>query len=130
MLASYFLKKMPAMLTGRHDLAEARELLAYWEGRARGLPWHAIRQRREARTLARRWRARVAEAERARYGGGLLGAVLLVACERRLPEPFRQARLRAARWTARAFAAAVLCAASLTILATVATIDLLRLLLS
>ena len=121
---------MPALLTGREDLAEARELLTYWEDRARRLPRHAIRARREARMYARRWQERVAAAERARYGGGWLGALLLVVCERRLPEPARQARLRAARWTARAVAAVVVSAVALTILATAALIDLLRLLFS
>ena len=68
------------------DLADARESLAYWEGRASRLPRHAIRRRREAREMTVRWRARVAEAERAAYGRGLLGTLLLLAFERRLPE--------------------------------------------
>ena len=70
-----------------HDLADARDALAYWETRARNLPHHAVRRRREARELAARWRRRVAEAERAAYGAGLLGAVLLYASERRFPAP-------------------------------------------
>jgi hypothetical protein len=121
---------MTALLTGREDLAEARELLAYWEDRAQRLPRRAVRARREARLYARRWQERVAAAERARYGGGWLGALLLVACERRLPEPARQARQRAARWTARAAAAIALSTVALTILATAALIDLLRLVFS
>ena len=70
-----------------HDLSDARESLAYWETRARELPHYAVRGRREARELARRWRRRVAEAERDAYGAGLLGAVLLYATERRFPAP-------------------------------------------
>lgn len=94
---------MPALVTARHDLADARESLAYWEDRAGRLPRHAVLRRHEARQLARRWRGRVAEAERARYGSGLLGVLLLVALERRLPEPLRQTHMRLARWTARTF---------------------------
>ena len=69
------------------DLADAREALAYWDARARALPRHAVRRRREARELAARWRGRVAEAERAAYGAGVIGALLLFVTERRLPAP-------------------------------------------
>ena len=71
------------------DLEDARASLTYWEDRARRLPVRAVRKRREAREMAARWRARVAEAERAAYGRGLLGAMLLVLAERRLPQPAR-----------------------------------------
>ena len=57
--------------------------------RARTLPLHAVRRRREAREMTHRWQARVAEAERIVYGRGLLGALLLVAAERRLPQQTR-----------------------------------------
>jgi len=67
------------------ELAEARELLAYWERRARQLPRWALLRRREARTMAARWRARVRDAERVRYGTGLLGAASQLAVERRMP---------------------------------------------
>jgi hypothetical protein len=67
------------------ELAEARELLAYWERRARRLPRWALRRRREARDMARRWRDRVREAEERRYGRGLLGAASMYAVERRTP---------------------------------------------
>jgi hypothetical protein len=67
------------------ELDEARELLAYWERRARRLPRWALMRRREAREMARRWRARVRDAEQARYGRGILGAASLVAAERRMP---------------------------------------------
>jgi hypothetical protein len=59
--------------------------------------------------MARRWRVRVAEAERATYGRGLLGIALLFTAERRLPEPARQAGRRIVRRTAQlALAVAVL----------------------
>src|SRR5829696_6277733 len=67
------------------ELEEARELLAYWEERARRLPRWALMRRREARDMAWRWRERVADAERVRYGRGLLGAASQLAIERRLP---------------------------------------------
>ena len=67
------------------ELAEARELLAYWEGRACQLPRWAVMRRREAREMAGRWRARVREAEERRYGRGLLGAASMYAIERRAP---------------------------------------------
>jgi len=83
----------PEPLGAAHDpddeLQEARSSLAYWEDRARRLPLHAVRGRREAREMAHRWRARVTEAERAAYGRGLLGVFLLLAAERRLPEATR-----------------------------------------
>ena len=87
------------------ELDDAREVLDYWETRAANLPRLAIRDRREARELAQRWRGRVAEAERAAYGRGLRGAMLLMAYELRLPEPARQAGRHAAH---RARQAAVL----------------------
>src|SRR5688572_2752836 len=70
---------------GVDELDEARELLAYWELRARRLPRWAVMRRREARAMAWRWRERVRAAEQARYGTGLLGAASLLAVERRMP---------------------------------------------
>src|SRR6187455_2138537 len=84
-------------------LVEARESLDYWERRAHTLPRWAVRKRREAREMAARWRERVSEAERAQYGGGLLGTVLLVLFERRLPVATQRTSrtlVRAAIWTA------------------------------
>ncbi|HET8949832.1 MAG TPA: hypothetical protein VFN44_04950, partial [Solirubrobacteraceae bacterium] len=74
----------PATFGSDRELEDARESLAYWETRARTLPLHAVRRRREAREMTHRWQVRVAEAERTVYGRGLLGALLLVAAERRL----------------------------------------------
>src|SRR5690349_2649269 len=73
------------------ELADARESLAYWEARADRLPPYAIRARREARDMARRWRERVAAAERDAYGAGLFGTLLLLTTEGRLPERTRHA---------------------------------------
>jgi hypothetical protein len=66
-------------------LPEARESLSYWESRLQTLPKRSVRARREAREMAARWRERVAEAERAEYGAGFLGAVFMAMAERRLP---------------------------------------------
>ena len=41
--------------------------------------------------MAARWRERVSEAERLQYGAGLLGALLLLISERRLPVSAYQA---------------------------------------
>src|SRR5215207_11600465 len=67
------------------ELDEARELLAYWEQRARRLPRWALVRRREAREMAWRWRERVRAAEQVRYGRGMLGAASQLAVERRMP---------------------------------------------
>lgn len=92
-------------------LLEARESLGYWEDRLSRLPRRAVRQRREAREMVARWRARVCEAERAEYGAGMLGAALMLLAERRLPTDARAASRRVARIAARttlaAFAVAV-----------------------
>src|SRR4051794_17709543 len=83
------------------ELQEARESLAYWETRARDLPLRAVRRRREARELAARWRGRVAAAERARYGSGVVGFLTQLAAEGRVSQPVRQGARRVARLTVR-----------------------------
>ncbi len=70
-------------------LVEARESLTYWESRLDRLPRTAVSKRREAREMAARWRERVSEAERREYGAGLLGTLLLLLSERRLPVAVR-----------------------------------------
>lgn len=90
------------------ELEDARESLAYWEVRARRLPRHALRKRREARELAARWRERVAAAERARYGAGVVGLLAQLAIERRLPLDMRRRAHGAWRLTVRAAAVATL----------------------
>jgi hypothetical protein len=106
----------PARIAADADLADARDSLAYWETRARTLPRHALRRRREAREMADRWRGRVADAERAAYGAGLLGALLLAAAERRLPQSVSHAGHVVVRRAAQV--AAVLCIAVLALLVT------------
>jgi hypothetical protein len=79
------------------ELEEARELLAYWEQRARRLPRWALLRRREARAMALRWRERVRLAEQDRYGRGLIGAVSQFAIERRMPATVAHRGRQAAR---------------------------------
>jgi hypothetical protein len=79
------------------ELDEARELLAYWEQRARRLPRWALMRRREARSAAWRWRERVRAAEQVRYGSEVLGAASLLALERRLPTTLAHRGRQAAR---------------------------------
>jgi hypothetical protein len=79
------------------ELDEARELLAYWEQRARRLPRWALIRRREAREMAWRWRERVRAAEQLRYGRGLLGAASQLAVERRFPTRVAHRGRQAAR---------------------------------
>lgn len=82
------------------ELYEARELLAYWDQRARRLPRWALMRRREARAMAWRWRERVRAAEHARYGRGLLGAASQLAVERRVPAGVAHRGRQAARLAA------------------------------
>ena len=79
------------------ELEEARELLAYWEQRARRLPRWALTRRREAHEMACRWRERVGHAEQLRYGRGLMGAATQLAVERRLPATLAHRGRQAAR---------------------------------
>jgi hypothetical protein len=79
------------------ELDEARELLAYWEQRARRLPRWALMRRREARAMACGWRERVRAAEQVRYGRGLLGAASQLAVERRVPATVAHRGRQAAR---------------------------------
>jgi hypothetical protein len=115
---------MPAFIADL-SLEDARESLAYWEERARRLPRYALRKRREARAMAVRWWARVAEAEHNRYGRGLLGALLLVAAEGRLPEPARHAGRRVLRRAAQAAIAVAVAVTAVVVMGFVAAIELL-----
>lgn len=90
------------------ELSEARELLAYWEARARRLPRWAVMRRREARQMARRWRGRVRAAEQEHYGRGVLGAATQFAVERRVPTTIAHRGRQALRVTAYAAAIAAL----------------------
>jgi hypothetical protein len=120
----------PASFGSDHELEDAREALAYWETRARTLPLHAVRRRREAREMAVRWQARVAEAERMVYGRGLLGALLLVAAERRLPQGVRRSGHVVARRMAKAFVVAFVCLFALAVAGAWAFVELVSALLS
>jgi hypothetical protein len=106
------------------ELDDARESLAYWEQRAQRLPRHAVRRRREARSLARRWHLRVVEAERARYGRGILGLALLVALERRLPESARHGGRMLARRGAQAAGLLTVALVGLLLAGAVAAVEL------
>ena len=105
----------PATFGSDRELEDARESLAYWENRARTLPLHAVRRRREAREMTHRWQARVAEAERIVYGRGLLGALLLIASERRLPQQTRHRGQVVARRLVQATVALVVLLAALAV---------------
>jgi hypothetical protein len=106
------------------DLHDARESLEYWETRARRLPRHALRRRREARAMAARWNERVRDAERSAYGDGVLGTVLMLAFERRLPLRLRRSGRRAARTAIMASAAFAAATTAVFVLAIVALAQL------
>jgi hypothetical protein len=101
------------------SLEEARESLTYWEQRARRLPVHNLRGRREAREMAARWRARVAAAEREVYGRGLAGALLQVALEWRLPAQARHTGRTVARRTVQVLIGLTLACVALAVAAVV-----------
>ncbi len=106
------------------DLDDARESLRYWEVRARRLPRRAVRRRREARAMAVRWRAQVQEAERRRYGGGAIGAVIQVMAERRLPEGARHTGHQVARVAIAVTAVFALAVTALVVALVVAAVSL------
>jgi hypothetical protein len=121
---------LPSRVGAGEDLADpsledAREALEYWERRASQLPLHAVGKRREAREMAARWQARVTEAERTVYGRGVLGALLLVATERRLPQQTVSTGRMLARRTVQAALAVTLTLVALFILGVVAVAELL-----
>jgi hypothetical protein len=106
-------------------LGDARDSLTYWETRLETLPRRAVRKRREARAMADRWRERVCEAERKRYGAGLLGAVLLLVAERRLPTETRYASRRVERIVSRMALAAFALLATVLVVGGVLVFELL-----
>jgi hypothetical protein len=119
----------PTRIAADAALADARESLVYWEERAQQLPLHAVRRRREAREMAVRWHARVTEAERAAYGAGLVGALLLLASERRLPQSLRRSGQLAARRAVQAAGIVLVALVALAVAGAVAAIELLAALL-
>jgi hypothetical protein len=56
-------------------LEQARRSLEFWSQRRSGLPFYRLTDRREADEMIRRWRMRLAAAERAHFGTGLIGLV-------------------------------------------------------
>ena len=106
------------------SLEEARESLTYWEERARRLPVHNLRRRREARDMAARWRARVTAAEREVYGRGLAGALLQVALEWRLPAQASHTGRTVARRTAQIVIALTLACVALAVAAVIVLAEL------
>jgi hypothetical protein len=64
-----------AAMTEPPPLEEARSSLAYWRRRRAALPLYRRSARREADEMISRWQARVAAAERRRYGSGPIGLV-------------------------------------------------------
>ena len=56
-------------------LEQARSSLDFWRRRRSALPIYRRRARREANEMIGRWQERVLEAERRRYGTGLVGLV-------------------------------------------------------
>ena len=106
------------------ELDEARESLAYWEERERRLPRLSVGQRREARDMATRWRARVADAERACYGRGLSGILLMAVAERRLPAQTTHAGRRVVRRTAQVAIGLTLATVALALAALVVLVEL------
>ena len=56
-------------------LEQARSSLEFWRERRKVLPLYRRRERREADEMIKRWGARVAAAERARFGTGLFGQI-------------------------------------------------------
>ena len=119
----------PAHFGSDRELDDAREALTYWETRAHSLPRHAVRRRREARDMAARWQVRVAEAERTVYGRGLLGALLLLAAERRFPQQVRRQRHVVVRRLAQAAVVAFVCLMALVVAGAWAAVELVSALL-
>src|SRR3954451_11379888 len=78
-------------------LPEARESLTYWESRLHRLRRRAVRQRRGAREMAARWHDRVVQAELAEDGPGLIGTILMLLAERRLPSRVQHSSRQAVR---------------------------------
>ena len=108
-----------------HELADMRESLAYWERRAETLPRRALRRRREARAMVVRWRVRVAEAEREAYGRGLVGTLVMLVAERRLPLDTRRAGRRALRQAAGVATVAAVALTALVVAGLAAAVELL-----
>jgi len=73
-------------------LEQARSSLEFWRERRKVLHFYRRMERREADEMIRRWRARVAAAERARFGTGLFGQVRRLLAHEPLSWPFARER--------------------------------------
>jgi hypothetical protein len=81
-------------------LEDARASLEFWTQRRSSLPFYRLRERREAEEMIRRWRTRLAAAERARFGTGLLGQIRrLLALEQPSWPIWQNRTLAALAWT-------------------------------
>jgi hypothetical protein len=81
-------------------LEQARSSLEFWRERRKALPLYRRRERREADEMIQRWRARVAAAERARFGTGLFGQVRRLLAREPLSLPFaRESAFVAFLWS-------------------------------
>lgn len=107
-------------------LEQARSSLEFWSQRRSGLPFYRLSDRREADEMVRRWRTRLAAAERARFGTGLLGQLRrLLARERRSRPIWQERTLVALAWTVVPRRAALVALAALgLVLASLAAIGL------
>ena len=73
-------------------LEQARSSLEFWRERRKVLPFYRRTERREADEMIRRWRARVAAAERAHFGTGLFGQIRRRLAREPLSWPFPRER--------------------------------------
>lgn len=73
-------------------LEQARSSLEFWRRRRQMVPFYRRTEQREADEMIRRWRARVAAAERARFGTGLFGQVRRLLAREPLSLPFTRER--------------------------------------
>jgi len=80
-------------------LEQARASLEFWSQRRSVLPFYRRQARREADEMIRRWRTRLAAAERARFGTGLFGLIRrLLASERQSWPLWQKGTLIALAW--------------------------------
>lgn len=74
-----------ADLTSPPSLEQARESYDFWRRRGEELPVYKRAERHEAQRMAGQWKQRLAQAERDRYGPGLLEQLLSALGVRRAP---------------------------------------------
>jgi len=79
-------------------LEQARASLEFWSQRRSGLPFYRRRDRREADEMVRRWRTRLAAAERARFGTGLFGLFRRLLAREQPPWIWQEQTLIALAW--------------------------------